>query len=157
MGELKLTELKKIYGELEKKYKLPSFAEMNNDFDIDKIEMERENLLKAIRKVMLDKVFNIIGFFDMILNPVNAPMMYHSFIKSITTEDKKLIDKVYAKLGDLILDSFVLEVKYSEEDEVKAIKNTFNTWDSLRPDLKKIFERIRKPASLSKKEKSYFG
>jgi len=157
MGELKLAELKKIYGELEKKYKLPSFAEMNNDFDIDKIEMERENLLKAIRKVMLDKVFNIIGFFDMILNPVNAPMMYHSFIKSITTEDKKLIDKVYGKLGDLILDSFVLEVKYSEEDEVKAIKNTFSTWDSLRPDLKKLFERIRKPTSLSKKEKSYFG
>ena len=157
MGDLSLKELKEIYSALEKKYSLPSFEELNENFEIDKIDREREHILRAVRKSMMDKIVNFTGFFEMLLNPVNAPRLYAPFISSMSAEDKKLIDSVYDKLGDLSLESFELEVDYSEEKEGEMIKKVSKTWNSLKSDLKKIFGHVKKPESLGKKERGYFG
>jgi len=150
--------LKKKYILFQKKYKLPDFKKLNEDFEIDKIERDSDCFLRVIRKAMMEKIVNSIGFLEMLLNPVNAPRIYFPYFKSITLEDKNEIELIYGKLGDLSLDSLSLEVGYSEKEEAKLIKKTFEVWNSVKSSFNKIVEHIKKPSNtVLRKEKSYFG
>lgn len=58
-----LAYLKKQYEPLRKKYKLPSFDELNKEFEIEKIqEKETDFILREIRKGMGEKVGAFLRF-----------------------------------------------------------------------------------------------
>lgn len=156
---MNLIDLKKQYDSASKKYKLPSFEELNSNFEIDKIDKETDNLLKNIRKVMMDKVVNSLQFLDMLSNPVNAPRVYQQYLRSMSLEDKKEIDKIYDVLGILSLGSLDLEIDPSEIKEAELIKKILISWNSVKPSFRRILDNMKHPSvnGNSKKEKSYFG
>lgn len=150
--------LKKEYEVLAKQYKLPSFKEINEDFEIDKIDRPSECLLRLIRKVIMEKVVNSLSFLDMILSPMNAPRVYLAYFKSLNAEDKKNIDKIYDALSELSIFSLDLEIDYSEKNEAEMIIKIFKVWNSIKPNFRSILASMKKhPAASNKKEKSYFG
>lgn len=155
---MNLIELKKKYNELAGKYKLPSFTELNEDFEIERIRKGEETLLRTVRKTMTEKIVNSMNFMELMLNPMNAPRMYLVYIKSITVDDKKEIEKIYSVLSDIVLGSLKLEIDYSEKDEIEMIKRIAKDWNSVKPAFIKIVEKMQKPgAAAVSKEKSYFG
>lgn len=156
---MKLEDFKKEYVKLTKKYGLPSFEKVNVDFEIDKFDKETDHLLRAVRKIMMEKVVNSITFLEMLLNPVNSPRMYLPFIRTMNAEDRKIIDNLYSTLADLSLLSLDLEIDFSEKGEADLIKRTFDAWNSLKPGFAKILSNIKQPKNLnnSKKERSYYG
>ncbi|MCU0642535.1 MAG: hypothetical protein MUF61_03090, partial [archaeon] len=110
---MELAKLKKEYDGLAAKYQLPSFKEINEDFEIERIEKESECLLHMVRKTMMDKVANAMTFLDMLLNPMNAPRVYLMHIKSMGADDKKEIDRLYSSLSELVMSALTLEIEYS--------------------------------------------
>ncbi|MEK6928766.1 MAG: hypothetical protein AABW65_02320 [Nanoarchaeota archaeon] len=151
-------EIKKKYGELAKEYKLPSFKELNDDFEIEEIEKNNENFLRTIRKFMMKKIFNSLEFLEMLGNPQNPPRLYLNYIMSISQEEKKENDVLYSSLGELILNSLSLEINPSEKKEAEAIKKIYSVWNSQKERFKKIIDKIQKPNNIiNKKEKTYFG
>ncbi|MEK6855370.1 MAG: hypothetical protein AABX73_04065 [Nanoarchaeota archaeon] len=153
-----LNELKETYGQFEKKYRLPSFGKANENFEIEKLDRDSDAFLRAVRKVMIDKVVNSFGFVEMLMNPINAPRMYFSYIHSMGLEDKKRLDFIYTKLAELSLASLELEIDYSEKGEAELIKNICSTWDEIKPVFREILKNIKKPdLNLVKKERNYFG
>lgn len=151
-------QLKKEYAKLGKSYKLPSFKELNEEFEIDKIERESDCLLRIIRKVMMEKIVNSLGFLELILNPVNAPRIYLNFIKSVDSIDKENIEKIYSAFSELSIGSIELEIDYSEKREAEMVKKIFESWNSVKPDFKAIITSMKRPgAVINRKEKSYFG
>jgi hypothetical protein len=154
---MNLKELKKAYEILQEKHKLPSFSELNENFEIEQIRKGEETLLRTIRKAMINKVANSMNFLEIILNPMNAPRLYLVYIKSITQEDKKEIEKLYSALSDLAIGSLKLEIDYSENEEAEMIKKIFKEWNSVKPEFRKMIVNMQKPASSIGKEKSYFG
>src|SRR3989344_4566905 len=98
---MELNELKKQYSELAKKYKLPDFKAINEDFEIDKIDKETDCLLRLIRKVMMEKIVNSVSFLEILINPVNAPKIYINHIKNLNSEDRKVVDDIYSSLSEL--------------------------------------------------------
>lgn len=154
---MELKDLKKQYEGKAKQYSLPSFTEINESFEIEKINKETEIVLRVVRKVMMEKIVSSLNFTEMLLNPVNAPQMYFPFLKGITEEDKKSINKIYTSLSELSIGSLECEISYNEKSEAEHIKKIFKTWKDVQPDFKKIFDKIRKPNSAAKKDKSYFG
>ena len=94
---------RKQYDALAKQHALPSFAIMNNDFELEKISQESTTISRVVRKTMMEKVFNILTFLEMLLNPVNAPRAYIPYIKTMTLEDRKTIDALYGIFGTLTL------------------------------------------------------
>ena len=150
--------LKKEYDVLAKKHKLPNFHEINEPFDIEKIDRESLTLLKQVRKVMMEKVVNILGFVEMLLNPMNAPRVYLVYFKSMSAEDKKILEKIYSIFSDLTLASLECEINYSEKNEADIIKNIYNEWNNHTNDLNCIVANIRKPHNNDvQKERTYFG
>ena len=155
---MELKDFKKEYERLAKKYKMPEFNELNKDFEIDKLDKDTDNLLRAIRKVIMEKVVNSMSFLEMLVNPVNAPRMYLPFIQTMSIEDRKAIDNIYSSLADLSLLSLELEISSLEEEEAKLIKTSFSKWNELKPLFKQILQNIKKPRSfVNRKERSYFG
>lgn len=155
---MELKELKSGYEKLAKKYKLPSFSELNRDFEIEKLDKDTELLLRTIRKFMMEKTVNSINFLEMLINPVNMPRMYMPYVRTMDTEDRKIIDKIYGRLAQLTLESLQLEVHSQEEAEAELIKKSFATWKELKQDFSRIITNIRNPREfVSKKERSYFG
>ncbi|MEM4259403.1 MAG: hypothetical protein QXS38_01400 [Candidatus Pacearchaeota archaeon] len=153
-----LTDLKKRYAVLEKKYKLPDFKELNENFEIEKIRKGQETLLRTIRKTMMEKIINSMGFIETLINPINAPRIYLVYIKSMSSDDRKDIEKIYSSLSDLVIGSLGLEIDYEEEREAEMIKRIAKSWDSIKPLFRKIVKNMQKPvSSSSSKEKSYFG
>jgi hypothetical protein len=155
---MELKNLKKDYNELAKKHKLPGFEKLNEDFEIERIVIESDYLLRAVRKTMMDKVVGWLRFFEMITNSTSAPRIYHAYIKSMTPEGKKEIEKIYSELGDINLAALELEIEYSEKNEAATINKIFKEFGSLKPSLKKIIKEIQNPEQQNAKAtKSYFG
>jgi hypothetical protein len=156
--ETKLKDFKEEYEKLRKEHNLPSFKEMNEDFDIEKIDRESETLLRAVRKVAMEKVVSTIGFIEMLFNPQNSPRMYHKYLQTISSGDRELLEKIYFNLADLILVALDAEMEYDERREADTINKIFKKWSELKPDLKVIFKNLKNPQEFNeKKTKSYFG
>lgn len=155
---MKLTELKKDYSVLAAKYKLPKFSELNEDFEIEKVEKESETLLRVVRKTMMEKIISSLGFVEMLLNPMNAPRMYLSYIHGMGADDKKSIEKIYIAFAGISTVALECEIDYSEKNEAELIRAIFDTWQKMKPEFRKILENMKKPNSkVEKVQKSYFG
>ena len=154
---MNVNELEKQYDALAKKYKLPAFKELNEDFEIEKIKRRSGILIKTIRKVMMEKIINSMSFLEMLLNPIVAPRVYLIYIKSMTSEDKTEIDRIYGVLSEIVLDSLELEIEYSEKREAEMINEICKKWNSVKPGFIKVIKDLKKPATSVTREKSYFG
>ncbi len=155
---MELDELKKEYSKLEKKYSLPKFKELEENFEIGKLDKETDTLLRSIRKVMIEKIINSINFIEMLLNPMNAPRMYFNYIRSMNSEDKNTIEKIYTILSGISLISLEREIDYSEKGEADLIKAILKSWNDVKPEFRKIVERIKSPnLTVVRKERNYFG
>jgi len=157
---MELKDLKSEYEKLSGKYGLPSFKELNENFEIDRIERDTDCVPREIRKTMMDKIVGYIRFMEMMINPAQAPPMFMIFIKNISDSDRKIIEKVYKNFIELELKSLKLEIDYNEKSEVEAIKNILKIWHDTRPDLRTtigIMEKNWNSGSTKNKDKAYFG
>ena len=123
-----IKELKKKYGLLKNKYPLPSFKELDEEFDILKADSDSETLLREIRKVMILKFSAILNFVELLLNPTSGSMFYMFLVRGINGIDKKIMDELFEKLGEIELASFRLDINYSEKNEADFIKSEFASW-----------------------------
>ena len=156
---MEVEEIKKEYGKFEKKFKLPSFSVLNDNFEVGKIENDGGSLLRAVRKTMVEKVVNSMSFLDMLLNPLQAPRMYHVFIRAMSIEDKKTIDKIYGMLAEISVASLEREIDYDEKAEAELIIKINQAWEKAKPDFRNLIKNIQKPNNnfVKKDRGSYFG
>ncbi|MCA9485946.1 MAG: hypothetical protein KC506_03825 [Nanoarchaeota archaeon] len=155
---MELEDFKKEYSLKAKKFKLPDFGNLEENFEMGKVETD-DLVLRSVRKTMMERAINTLGFFEMLLNPMNAPRMYHGFLNSLTTGDTKKIEEMYAKLAGLSVASLEREIDYSEKGEAELIVEISKTWDSIKPDFKEILGKMKSPGNGNngKRERSYFG
>jgi len=158
--ESHLEKLKEDYKKIEKKYNLPSFEKLNEDFEIEKIaEVETDFLLREIRKCIADRLINYLRFIESILNPVNVPMFVFSIIKTISPKEKERLTEVYKKLAEKEVELIALDIKFSEQKEAKFIQEFYNSWQDIKEDMLNIVDVIKKNWNnkLGTNNKGYFG
>lgn len=158
--EKSMDKLKANYEKLRKKYSLPSFDELNEDFSIEKLaEAETDYLLREIRRMVAERIFGYLRTVETLINPSNAPMFVFSIVKSLKESDKKTLTDVYKELAKNELQLIKLDLKYSEEKEGKFIKETYKVWEKNSKLLLEIMEAVEKnwDAKSELSGKSYFG
>lgn len=154
---MEFKDFKKEYELKAAKFSLPKFKELEEDFEIRRIESE-DLILRSVRKIMMDKIVNTLGFLEMLLNPMNAPRMYHAFLNSLTVSDTKRIEEMYGRLGELSILSLEREIDYDEKSEAEMIKKIIKVWNGVKGDFREILGKMKKPSQVNdKKERSYFG
>ena len=155
-----LPEFKKEYEKLAKKHNLPSFAEMNKDFHIEKLaEVETDYLIREIRRFASEKFFNYFRFIESLLNPSNASMFTFSIVKTLGTKEKDKLSELYKKFAELELEFILIDVEYSEEKEAKFLKSFCKEWQEIKKEMSDILEFIKKNWKNKSKvlDKNYFG
>jgi len=158
--EYDLDKLKTNYEKLQKKYGLPSFKDMNEDFAIEKIaEVETEVLIREVRKMVADRLYNYLRFIEGILNPINAPMFVFSIIKALGKEEKDKFSEMYKKLAKMEIVLFEIDIKFSEERESKFIKDSYDLWQEIKKEALEIIDVIKQnwDNKSEVKGKGYFG
>lgn len=156
-----LSKFKQEYQILKERYNLPSFEDLNRDFGIEKIyETETDFLLREIGRSITEKLSNYMRFVETLLHPVNATMFVFSIIKTLNTEDKKILEELYKKLATIEIKLMELDINYSEEIQANFIKDSFADWQDIKREWTKILESIKKNMnnkSERNNEKGYFG
>lgn len=160
MAESCLDELKKNYEKLKLKYKLPGYVEINEDFDIEKLqENETDTLLREIRKVMMDKVIAYLRFIEGLLNPTNAPLFFFGLLKNLEANEKKLFEETYSKLGKIEIEVIEIDNIYYESKEAEFIIKLFKEWQGVKKDMSKISKILEDgwKKKTGKKDRGYLG
>ena len=158
--EQKLEKLKKDYEVLRKKYSLPDFKKLNEDFGIDKAtETETDILIREVRRLIGDKIVNYMRFIENLINPMNVPMFIFSIIKLLDAEEKKKLSEIYQELMKKEIQFIELDLEFDEKKEAEFIKDSYEFWQGIKKDLLKIIGKIQNKWD-NKSEansKGYFG
>ncbi len=155
-----LNRLKKEYEKFRKKYSLPKFRVLNEDFDISRVaDVETDTLLREIRKAIADKIISYLRFLELFLNSTQSHLFFFFLIKSIEVTDKKLIEEIYIKLGKIEIEIMELDNQYNEKKEAEFIKRIYKEWQEIKNDMNKLISSFKKgwKKKLNKKKGNYFG
>lgn len=155
-----IEKIKTEYEPLRKKYSLPSFSKLNEEFEIEKIqERETEFLLREIRRAVSEKIVAFLRFLELFLNPQAAPLFVLTTLKKLTPQEKEDILEIYKLLVKIELSSVSLDISYDEKKEAEFILNTSKVWNESKPKLKKIASSILtfQEDKFTNKNKTYFG
>jgi len=155
-----LKQLKIDYEKLQKKYGLPSFQEMNEDFSIEKIaETETDIPIREVRRMVGDRLMNYMRFIENLLSPVNVPMFIFSIIKLIGPEEKNKLSEIYKKLIQNEIKFVERDLEFDETEEAKFINESYKLWQEIKKELVKIFGKVEKNWGTKTEEnsKGYFG
>lgn len=140
-----LETLKKRYSELQSKYDLPKFEELNRDFYIEKLaEIETDLLLREVRRMVGDRLANYMRFIENLLNPVNVPMFVFSMVKMIRPDEKTKLSEHYKELMKNEIRFIRRDIEFDEQKEAEFIKESFDLWQKLKKDLANLLGRIEK-------------
>ncbi len=156
--EDELKELKQKYNLVSRKYELPEFDELAEDFDIEKIaEKETSFLLREVRRAINEKIVAYLHLFETFMNPSSAPMFIFSILKNIREEEREKIKEIYQSLAKLQIKVMQLDTIYSEENEAEFIKEAFNNWQIQKKQAHDILEKLDKFESNKEDKRGYFG
>jgi len=161
IDNMKFDEFKEKYIILQKKHSLPNFDEMNSAFDIGKLKRDSGNLIRDIRRTMVEKIVYYLKLSELILNPSQASSIFMVLLKEVTTEDKKIVDSIISSFVDLELKAHKLDISSTEKDESDLIIKLFNSWNEKKQDLVSIIEILernwKQAKNPLKKNKDYFN
>ena len=158
--ESDLDKFKKEYSVLETKHKLPTFDQLNRDFQIEKIaEVETDFLIREIRKAISDKPYTYLRFVETLINPANAPMSVLSLVKTLGADEKDKLTEIYKKLVRNEVMLIEADIDFSEDKEVKFINETYKIWQEIKKDLLEVLEVVNKSWDNKPESngKNYFG
>ena len=133
------------YDELRKKYKLPSFDEVNYEFEISTLDVNKiPSLSRGILRAICNKMGLFLNYVEHVISP--NPQGLHGYIEiqNTTNDEKKEIFEFYKDLSKKYHKAYSTELTEKEEEIIKEIKNVLKYWDSVRVRFKKISEVINK-------------
>lgn len=160
---MNIGDFKEVYLSLQKKHKLPDFEELNLGFDIGKIKRDSGNILRDIRRIMIEKIVYYNKLVEVMINPSGATPILLMLLKEITSEDKKIIDSVLNSFVELEIESHKLDVFSNEIGETKLINRINDVWKNKKDEVMSligILERNLKKTSapvINKKNRDYFN
>lgn len=158
--ESSLAKLKKDYSALQKKYKLPEFSDLNDDFDIEKLQdRETEHLLRLIRAVIVEKLANIVRFLELMLNPTEGPtpLFMMAVFKSVTPAMRNEMESLYKELSKIELASLTLDIDYEEKEEARFVADVSKRWSKEKLKLKSITQKLGMTWSGASLDRGYLG
>ncbi len=162
MATDKLAQFKKDYAKLRKKYKLPEFRKLNEEFEIERVaEKNTDFLLRGIRGSIERKAESFLKMLEEFINPTFASLASLTLIKSFTDKEKKHIKDGYQNLVGLMLKAAILETDYNEKKEAEFIKEALKMWESTKKGINELMtasEKIwRRKIEEEKVSYKYFG
>lgn len=134
--------IKRDYNELIKKYKLPSFEKLDEEFEIRAIEENKSGRpIKAILRLIAGKLRSFLESLDPIINPNPSSIYSMMASNNVDGEMKTEIFDFYMKIGSLYQICIYHELE-SDEKTAEFIKSFWKEWPILKEKQKKYLKTV---------------
>lgn len=141
LNKMKLSEIKDKYKELQMKYSLPNFDDLDHEFEIRDITNENI-ILRDIKDRILDHFDEYNQILEGIVQPDNNIVQIY---ESKVFDDNKKNDVFMIFKRFMYLDRFALETAIEDGDEKVAefINVSYKEWFEIKPKLLKIIVSLK--------------
>jgi hypothetical protein len=143
-----------VYAKLEKQHKLPSFAVLNEDFDVDTIDAGAKHPLKEVAK----KIFERIELFKKILETSLQPdvsLLSMQEAEYLTETDHEIIADILRRLMKLDRTLLVAELENKDELYTGFVKDAAAEWPKVKKELNPVLQRMLEGWSTKHKIKQF--
>jgi len=152
-------EIEKQYSELKKKFKLPEFKEIDNEFELSDLE-ETNFLLRAIMRRISEKLDFYSTVLEEVLQPDASNLYAMHETRYFDDEEKNSMYDLYKRLMSCSRHSIEISIEHNEKDEADFINNFFEEWKPTKADLLKFIKKMRvswKTEANIKEDVGYLG
>lgn len=153
-------DFEKEYNEFKKKYKLPDFEKLNNEFELSSYkDIDPKFLLRNIRRKLIDKIGSSLRFLENIIHPLGSSVITMNEVKYFDETNLNKVNNLIKKLMLLERQSLVLDLELNEAADAEFIDSFFKEWTDIKGELKEVTIIVRD--SWKEEEKTdtedYFG
>jgi hypothetical protein len=154
-----MSGIKEKYNQLKKKYSLPSYDDLNQEFNLEDINAESELVLQNVRRKIYEKIDYYAELIESVLQPESS--LANMYEAHYTEDDEK--NKAYSifkRLLYILRYSKLVALDNNEEENAKFINEVHSEWNSTKKDIKYLIKRlleIWKIESDIKEDLSYMG
>ncbi len=137
-----------IYQELRKKFSLPEFNILDQEFEIGSIDEDEHFPLREIRKKIDDKIEGITKIMEEVLHPERSIASFRE-ANAFTDKEREDLLELYSRLMFFHRRTTELYIEDSEEENAEFIKELMKEWPELK---KKTLGFVKKLKESWKKE-----
>ena len=134
--------IKKDYEGLAKKYNLPSFDSLNNEFEIITIEKE-DFLLREIRRKIDEKIELYIKFLESLLQPDTVSLSDIYEYRFFDDKERHDIFELFRKL--MFFSRYSIETSITEDNKKSAefINRLWEEWEDLKNKFSSLVKKTK--------------
>jgi hypothetical protein len=133
--------LKQKYEPLQKKFSLPSYEQLDRDFEIGCIEAD-DFPLREIRKKIEEKLKTARAMLEEVLQPdANLAGIYES--RAFSEDEKKALFELYRKIMAQERQCMSLFITNDEATDAGFIKSFCAEWEQLKKKLASAADKLR--------------
>jgi len=156
-------DIKSRYEKLREKYGLPSYEELDEEFELLYFHniLEINYPLRFIRRRIMDKISAFVHFFQNILNPTPGNLIAMEENSFLTKDEKDEITSLVKNMIILERESLLLDINHDEEKDAEFIKKAASKWEKYRVKVGTYTNKLREgwnsKVKEEDKEEQYFG
>ena len=126
-------DIKEGYDKLRKKYNLPDFDKLDNEFEISNIkDFDKKFILRIIRRMINDKIIAFCNLLEGVVLPNPTSMIGLHENSFFDDEKKKSISNFLSDLMKLERESLVLDIDFSDDKDAEFINSVFDKWVGIK-------------------------
>lgn len=127
------------YDELQEKYGLPSFSELDNEYELDE---PKKFILREIRRKINGKLDMYLDVLESVLNPESTTSGMHEG-NHLSDIERRNILSLFKRLMKIRRTSTELGLLLDEEKDAAFIKDVYNQWKSIKEEVLKVVRRMK--------------
>lgn len=138
---------------------LPDYDDLDNEFEISRIE-ETRHLIREIRRKMISKIDHIIEFLESILQPDPGKFIDVHEYRTFNEAERKEIFNILREFVMLHRLSAEAEIKADDEFNKEVIKELNEQWKNHKAKVVEIMRKLKenwKKDFIAKEILEYFG
>ena len=152
-------DIEKQYNELRKKFKLPEFKDLDNEFEISDLE-ETNFLLKAIIRRIAERFDFYTTMLEEVLQPDTSNLYAMHETRFFDENEKKRMYDLYSRLMNFNRQFIEVTLENNEKNAVDFINSIFNEWNGLKQELLGVINKMKsswKTETYIKEDLGYLG
>jgi len=149
----------KEYRPLRKKYTLPSFVDMDKEFEISDIETGNFPL-KQIRVKMIEKIETYINLLNDVINPDPHSLINLQEMNNFKKDEREKMYETFKTLMILFRKHIKLDLLNKEEEDAVFISLSYKEWQEQKEDLLAFLDHLIgnwKTKTVMKQNLEYLG
>ena len=155
-------DIKSAYNKVQKKYSLPSYEELDHEFEFLYVNpiMELPPSLRFMRRRINDKIYVICNMIQAIIQPNPSSFVNMQEASMFSKEDKEQLSELLKECMQRERKSLLLDMDHDEKKDAEFIKESYTFWKKKKKEIVAFTQKLEESWTKEEtkgKNKHYFG